>query len=730
MKVRIFSLFVLVAGLALVLTWAVTAQEPSSDNGGLEHTFPRGVDADRRPSPRLLASFGDPEAQSASAAVALNLNLGQEPPTLDPALATDTTSSSVIEQLFIGLVDLDDETAEVKPELATSWTISPDGTVYTFTLRSDVMWSDGNPVTAGDVRYGILRTLDPATAADYAYVLGLVIKNAAAYNQGTITNPNQVGVTTVGTTTLRVTLEEPGTYALSILSMWIARPMPQWAIEAHGVPTWTEPANIVTNGPYQLTEWVHDDHILLEKNPTYYNAANVQIERVKMWMEDEATALATYETGELDTTNVPLSDLDRVKTDPLLSQELYIAPTGCSYYYGFNTSKPPVDNVHMRRALSHAVNRWGVVNDVTKGGQEPAQWFCRPGMVGCPTMDSHPNAGIKSDSNAAKAELQAYMDEMGYTSVGEIPEMILMHNTSESHRRIAEYIRQNWIDNLGITVTISDTNWSDYRNLLRTDSPQVWRQGWCLDYPDANNWTKEVFAPGGHHQAYTSWTNEEFEAILEEAALEPDPVKRQDMYAQAEQILVYQDAAIIPIYWYTNVGVTRPYLERTYPAGAFDIGTWRITRVSDVIGTDGGDLTSYDGNTTVQIPAGAITYTIIITHTPASGMPPGGNLTGIGHVFDVTAVYSDTGQSAQIASGHACTITVQYNDTEKGPAIEDTLGLYWWDEGAGQWSQQGIITSPVNTTDNLVTAQVDRFSLFAVLGETHRVYLPLVLRNP
>jgi len=699
MKARVLLLPILVAALVLALAWATAAEEPA-------------------PNPSSIAA-SDP--------IILNLNLGGEPTTLDPALAPDFTSSSasVIEQLFLGLVDLDDETAQVRPELATSWTVSPDGTVYTFTLRSDVTWSDGNPVTAQDVRYGILRSLDPATGSPFAYALN-AIKNAAAYNQGTITDPNQVGVAAINSTTLRVTLEEPGLHILAILSMWVARPMPQWAIEAHGVPTWTEPANIVTNGPYRLTEWVHGDHILLDKNPTYYDAANVQIEQVKMWMLGASLAFTEYEASNLDTVYVSLADLYHVRTDPLLSQELYIGPMGCTYYYGFNTSKPPVDNVHMRRALSHAVNRRGLIDNAVGGVQEPAPWFCRPGMVGCPTMASHPNAGIGYSPNSARVELQTYMSEMGYTSVGQIPEITLMYHTPGGHEGIAEYVRQNWIDTLGITVAISVTNWSDYLALLSADSPQVWRLGWCLDYPDANNWARQVFAIGGHEENATQWRNEEFTTLLENAAVETNPVTRQNMYAQAETILCYEDAAIIPLYWYTSVGVTKPYLERTYPAFPFDIATWRITRVSDVIGTGGGELESYDGNTSIQIPAGAITDTAIITQSPASGMPPSGNLTGIGHVFDVTAVYSSTGQPADPTQPY--TITVQYTDTEKGPAVEDTLGLYWWNEEASQWSQQGIASS-VNVADNLITAEVDHFSLFAVLGETRRMYLPVVLRS-
>jgi oligopeptide transport system substrate-binding protein len=706
MKKRQFFVFVLVTSLALILTWAVAAQGPAS----VQYS---------------------PSAQTTGNPPTLNLNLGEgDSLTLDPAKAADAASTNVIEQLFIGLVDLDDETAEVRPELATSWTTSPDGAVYTFTLRSDVTWSDGRPVTAGDARYGILRSLDPETESNYAYVLAWVIENGADYNDGTITDPNLVGVTAVNTTTLRITLEEPGVHVLSILSMWMARPMPQWAIEAHGVPTWTEPANIVTNGPYQLTEWVHGDHILLDKDPTYHDAANVQIEQVRMWMTDDALALAMYRAGDLDTTQVPFSE---VEDDPVLSQELRIVPRGCTYYYGFNTSKPPVDNVHMRRALSHAINRWGVVNDVVKAGQQPAQWFCPPGMVGCPTMDSHPNAGIQTNLSAAQTELQAYMAEMGYSSVEEIPEITLMHNTSEGHRLIAEYIGQNWMDNLGVTVTISHTDYVDYLNLVNTDAPQVWRMGWCLDYPDANNWGRQNFAIGGYRENATQWHNQEFTDLCEDAALETDPATRRDMYAEAETILCYEEAAIAPIYWYTQVGLTKPYLHRTYPVRGFDIATWRFTQVSDVIGPGGGGLTSYDGETTVQFPSGAVTGTVVVTHTPASGNPPGGNLNSIGNAFDLTAVYSGTdpgtaGLPAQIVPGYTYTVTAQYSDTQLGPTMEDTLGLYWWNAGASEWSQQGI-TSSVNVTDNMVTAQVDHFSLFDVLGETLRVYLPLVLRN-
>lgn len=639
------------------------------------------------------------ETQTASGPRTLNLNLSQEPPTLDPALATDTTSNSVIEQLFIGLVDLADETAEVQPELATSWTASPDDTIYTFTLRSDVTWSDGNPVTAQDAHYGILRSLDPATGSGYgAFLLGPLIKNAAAYNQGTITDTNQVGVTAVNTTTLRVELEYAAAYALSILSLPCARPMPQWAIEAHGVPTWTEPANIVTNGPYRLTEWIHDDHILLDKDPAYYDAASVQIERVKMWMVDAATAWQMYVDGQLDTAGV----LSGTSLDPILRQEVHIQPSPCTYYYGFSISQVPFDDPLVRKAFNAATNRRGLINDVLGGPQQPALTYTSPGIFG--HVDGYAEGvGIPYDPSQA----QQWLANASYPNGQELPPITLWFNSGYGHEPIAEYVRDSWYATLGVSVTLQGLDSGDYIGQLPNGQFQIWRLAWCVDYPDANNFLND----GINRAHFGNWYNATYESLLDQAAREQDPDARKVLYKQAEEILVETDAVMMPLYYYTSIVATKPYLERTYSAGGLsDIATWRITQVSDVIGTGGGDLTSYDGNTTVQIPAGAITDTVVITHTPATGTPPGGNLAGISHVFDITAVYSSTDPGtlslpAQIVPGHTCTITVQYSDTEKGTVVEDTLGLYWWDEGASQWSQQGT-TSSVNTTDNLVTAQV------------------------
>jgi oligopeptide transport system substrate-binding protein len=385
MRTKLSVTIILVVGLALVGTWTASAQ--------------------------------------GSEPLTLNINLGTgDPPTLDPALATDTTSVTVIEQLFIGLVDLDDDTAEVRPELATSWTVSPDGTVYTFTLRSDVYWTDGRPVTAGDVRYGILRTLNPATQSDYAYPL-FVIKNAEGYNSGAITDPNQVGVTALDDTHLRITLEYPASYALSILSMWVARPMPQWAIDRWG-SAWTDPAHIVTNGPYRLTEWVHDDHILLDRNPTYYDAVNVQIERVKMWMVDESTAWTMYLNGQLDTAGIPAGHMGDVPP-----QEVHIQPIACTSYYGFSVSQAPFDNPLVRKAFAAATDRQGLVNTLFGGTQRPALTFTPPGVFG--HVDGYAE-GVGIPYNPTQA--RQWLADAGYPNGQGLPPITLWFNTSTGHQ--------------------------------------------------------------------------------------------------------------------------------------------------------------------------------------------------------------------------------------------------------------------------------------------------------
>lgn len=515
----------------------------------------------------------------------LNYNLYTEPPTIDPALSTDTTSVQCVELLFLGLTDFDDETLEVIPELATEWSASADGLTWTFKMRDDVSWvhydpatkkvTKQRPVTAHDVVYGVQRTLNPETASDYAYV-DYIIKNAEAVNTGESTDLDSIGVRAIDDYTVEFTLEQAAGYFPGIAGMWVNRPQPREAIEAGG-DTWTEPGTIWTNGPYVLDTWEHENRMVMMKNPEYYDAEDVSIEQVNFFMVNEdSTAFAMYENGELDVANAPLDDIDRIKADATLSEELYIAPSLCTYYYGFNTTKPPFDNPLVRQAFSYAVDRQKLIDTVTKGEQRPAKSLACPGIFGS-VADNDDFVGISFDPDKAKELLT----EAGYPDGQGLPEVTLMFNTSEGHQKIAEFMQQSWKENLGVEVKLANQEWAVYLDTLDEDAPQIYRNGWCADYPDANNWLLEVFHPT-KSQNNPKWDPASLGAqaymkAVEDAAASSDPDERQALYFEAEKILTVDEAIIIPIYYYTSVVCTKPYVERSYaPLGGEHIDKWKV----------------------------------------------------------------------------------------------------------------------------------------------------------
>jgi oligopeptide transport system substrate-binding protein len=550
------------------------------------------------------------EGVSAEGPITLNMVLNSEPPTLDPALATDTTSVDLIRNLFVTLTQFDPVTGEVLPYLATEWTEGTDDQgrqTWTFTIREDIPWvaynpatgeatvatdADGNElfVTAEDVVYGVKRTLDPATASTYAYVL-YNVANGAAVNAGeeglTI---DDLGVAAPDATTVVFTLENPAPYFPGIAAMWIAAPQPAAAI-AERPERWIEPGFIVTNGPYVLDTWVHGSEVVLVKNPHWVDADSVQIERVEMpIILEESTEFALYENNELDTAGVPLPELDRVKADPVLSAEFVNAPDPCTYYYGFTNNKPPFDDVRVRRAFVQSVDRQSLIDNVIKGGQVPATSFAPPGVFGAPEPGT---VGLQYDPEAAQASLQEFLDEQGLTveEFNETYNITLMYNTSEAHALIAAAVQQMWQDTLGVTVNVENQEWQVYLDTIEkttplAEHPHIWRLGWCADYLDENNWVHENFNVNAgsndlrracNDENCTAVTPTEFDALTEQAQQSSDPEERTELYREAERILAEEEVAYLPIYHYTIVQVTKPWLTRNYaPLGGIDIFNWTI----------------------------------------------------------------------------------------------------------------------------------------------------------
>lgn len=508
-------------------------------------------------------SSGRPSPLLADPPATLRLNLGPDDPLIDPVdvnygAISNRTELMVDNQLFIGLTKFDDQNITIETHLASSWVQNGPATEFTFTLRGDVEWTDGSPVTADDVRYGILRSLDPVVPSPLAYQLFLIL-NAQEYHDGDITDPALVGVTVLDPTHIRFNLRESASHFPATMALPVARPMPEWTITTHG-SNWTEPANIVTNGAYELTEWIHGTSMTLNKNPDYFEANEVQIDTIAFSIVDEATAWTMYQSDLLDSVHVPESEWVAALADPGLQDELHRAYRECTYYYGFNTSKVPFDDPLVRKAFTAAVDRQGLIDTVRYGIPSSALTYASPTMVGYVDGVSQ---GIGIPYNPTQA--QTWLSDAGYPGGAGFPAVTLMYNDSAGHDVIAAYARQNWIDNLGVTVTLDDLPWSEYRDLLNSDPPQIFRLGWCADHYDAVNFIGEGINPS----FFGGWSNTTYNNLLALAAQAPDESSRVAFYPAVEEIVVETDTIMAPLYYYTNGMATNRHLIRSYSSGGY-----------------------------------------------------------------------------------------------------------------------------------------------------------------
>ena len=479
----------------------------------------------------------------------LNVSLNQDPFIIDP---TANWLYDVPANQFVTLVGYDFVAGEVVAAGAESWTVSEDGTTYTFTLRDGWTWSDGTPVTADDYVFSFQRIVDPATAAPMAYRL-YVIEGAQAINQGEVADLSTLGVRAVDERTVEIELIAPASWFLSSLGS-IGHAVPRWAIEAHG-DQWTLPENIVVNGPFKLTQLEPESLAVLEKNPTYFAADEVQIDVVNLYVvPQESTAMALYENGEIDTVDVPATDLERVRNDPVLSAEYYNGPRFVLYYYNFNATQAPFDDVRARRAFAMALDKQAIVDFITRGGEVAAPTLTPPGSVGY--VDPAAGVGIPFDPEGARALLA----EAGFAGGAGLPTITLAFNASETNSRIAQAVQQMWQTELGATVELQPVEGSAYSQVAAEGAFSVWRMGWGMDYPDANNIHAELFTSNVGNTAIAH--NAEYDRLIEEAATESDPARREEMYTEAERILVEEEAGTMPIYWYAENLLVKPYLDR------------------------------------------------------------------------------------------------------------------------------------------------------------------------
>src|SRR5215469_9262447 len=378
-----------------------------------------------------------------------NLGNGTEPQDLDPHVVTGVTESYIIMSLSEGLVNYDPHDLHAIPGVAERWDVSPDGKIYTFHLRDNAKWSDGQPVTARDFLESYKRILTPSLGSEYSY-MHYVVKNARAYNEGTITNFDDVGYKVLDDHTLQITLEAPTPYFLSLINHTSWYPVPLRVIRKYGDPYqrgnhWTHPGNFVGNGPFVLSKWRIIDIVAVRKNTNYWDHEHVRLNGINFYpIESDDTEERAFRSGQLHATyTLPLAKIDYYKEH--YPDLLHIEPYLGNYFYRINVTKPPFNDKRVRQALAMTIDREAIVKTVTRGGQLPAFNLTPPGTAGytCRTL-LHEN----------DEEARRLLAEAGYPDGKGFPTIELLFNTLESHRTIAEAIQQMWKTKLGIDVRL------------------------------------------------------------------------------------------------------------------------------------------------------------------------------------------------------------------------------------------------------------------------------------
>ena len=488
-----------------------------------------------------------------------------EPPTLDPGLAQDLGSLDIITQVFDGLVALDGS-GNPAGVGASSWTISSDGTVYTFTLRPGVLWSDGKPVTAQDYAWAWKRNVSPLTASPYANAF-FAIKNGQAINDGEM-DPELLGVEARDDRTFVVTLERPASFFLSLASTWTLYPLRQDIVEGFG-DRWTEAANIVTNGPYTLQEWQHDTRIVLTRNEQYWGPKPaIPTATFQIFPEDGAEQmLAAYEAGEIDTTgagigsSLPASQIDRIMADPVLSQQLRNFKQSGTYFFIVNHRKAHFQDARVRKAIGMALNRRELLDDVIKQPGEPASGIQPEGILG-----RQPSAWPQEDVAAA----QQLMADAGYPNGQGFPTISLGFTGTLTNRLIAEYTQQRLKDILGINLTLMSMESRALLDWRRTGDWQqngdLYRGSFFSDYEDPENWYNHNWDSDNDPGSYNGgWQNAEFDRLVRQALLETDASRRVALYSQADRVMA-QEYPHIPLYHDEIRALVKPYLKGYVPA--------------------------------------------------------------------------------------------------------------------------------------------------------------------
>nr|MBV6629757.1 peptide ABC transporter substrate-binding protein [Oceanococcus sp. HetDA_MAG_MS8] len=505
----------------------------------------------------LLASLmGSAQALELAQEQVLHKGNGAEPQTLDPHKAEGVPSSNILRDIYEGLTSKA-PTGEIIPGAAESWEISEAGRVYTFTLRDDARWSNGDPVLASDFVFGLRRSVDPATLSKYSQILSS-IQNAEAVIVGD-KPPEALGVKALDDRVLQVTLKAPTPYFLGLLTHSSTYPVHAASVREHG-DRFSRPGNLVSNGAFVLDDWVVQSHIQLKKNPYYWGAEDVVLDEVYYHAtEDQSSELKRFRAGELHWTNeVPLAQVRWIREN--MSEQFHISTYLGVYYYGFNVTQPPFkDNPDLRRALTMAIDREILTEKVTRLGEQPAYSWVPPGVNNYQAQVPEWASWTQEERLAEARRLYA---KAGYGDKNPL-RIELRYNTSENHKKVAVAMAAMLKQALGVRVNLINEEWKVFLQTRKQKRiTQLFRAGWIGDYDDAYTFAELLHTKHGINDS--GYSNPEYDALLEQASIEADEHRRRELLQDAERLLL-EDLPILPIYFYVSKRMISPLVDGYAP---------------------------------------------------------------------------------------------------------------------------------------------------------------------
>jgi len=519
----------------------------------------------------MLSGCGSKTSANSNGKVAqvITFNLGAEPKTIDPALSQAIDSGDVIGNAFEGLMRLDSKDKPI-PGMADSYKMTKDGLTYTFHIRKGAVWSDGKPVVAGDFEYAWKRALKPSTASVYAYQM-FYLKNGQGYNESELAadkktagvkaaTAEDVGVKAKDDSTLVVTLENPTSYFLSLLAFQTYMPVRKDVADKN--TAWaTKPSTYITNGAFKMKEWKPKDVLTFVKNDKYWDAKNIKLDTLNYKMlEDQTAALSAFKAGQMDVIQTPpQSEIPALVKDGSCK----ITPNYGTYYYIANLTPKAIkinpeaakaiQNPKVRKALSLAINRKDIVDNVSKGGQTPATSFVPKGSIEPNGKDFASKVYYPAVGDVAKAK--ALLAEAGYPGGKGFPKMTFLYNTGAGHQNIAAAVQDMWKTNLGIDIELKNQEWKVFIQTRNDKNYILARDGWLGDYTDPMTFLDLLTTSSGNNNS--GYSNPAYDAKILAAKKELNPVKRMKILHEAEDIIMNADV-VIPIYGYTNTMVQKP----------------------------------------------------------------------------------------------------------------------------------------------------------------------------